>query len=255
MDRRKFIGGLGAGFLTMGLAGCGLKISENGAETETENTLNGSNTENNVSGVPGSSTPVQEQTTTKPGNSVEKEEAKGDTPPASQTSPEQAPQPAVKAPTILIAYFSHTGNTRRIANQIHDKVGGDIFEIKTVNPYPQDFDACLEQATRERDSKFRPQLQAKVGNMGSYDIVFVGYPVWRGTMPMALFTFLESHDFGNKKIMPFCTYYGSGMRGVDQIKQICQRSTVKDGLAIQSNKILIARSDVTRWLQGLGFSS
>lgn len=253
MDRRKFIGGLGAGFLSMGLAGCGLKISENGAEPENGNALNGSNTENNVSEVPGSSTPVQEQTTTKPGSSVEKEEAKGDTPPASQTSPGQTPD--VKAPTILIAYFSRTGNTRRIANQVHDKVGGDIFEIKTVNPYPQDFDACLEQATRERDSKFRPQLQAKVGNMGSYDIVFVGYPVWRGTMPMALFTFLESYDFGNKTIMPFCTYDGSGMRGVDQIKQICQRSTVKDGLAIQSNKILIARSDVTRWLQGSGFSS
>lgn len=156
--------------------------------------------------------------------------------------------------TILVAYFSHTGNTLKIANQIHDRVGGDIFEIKTVNPYPDDFKECLEQAEVEFKNNVRPQLQTMVENMDSYNIVFLGFPYWIGTMPMALYTFLEDYDFSNKTIIPFCTYNKSGMGRIPSyIRRLCRRSTVLDGLAIQRLNVDTDQGEVSTWLRGMGF--
>jgi flavodoxin len=138
---------------------------------------------------------------------------------------------------ILVAYFSHTGNTRVIANQIHENVGGDIFEIVTVDPYPDDYNACVDKAKQEQDDNSRPELATKVENMDSYDVVFVGYPNWWGTMPMAVFTFLEEYDFSGKTIVPFCTHEGSGLgRSVEDIKELCPQSTILEGLQSRAER-------------------
>ncbi|GIM28329.1 hypothetical protein CPJCM30710_09950 [Clostridium polyendosporum] len=154
---------------------------------------------------------------------------------------------------ILVAYFSHSGNTQVIANQIHERVGGDIFEIKTVDPYPTDYNTLVDQAKQEQQDNYRPKLTTKVENMDSYDVIFVGYPNWWGTMPMAVFTFLEQYNFSGKTIIPFCTHEGSGLgRSVTDIKKLCPQSTILDGLAIRGRNVKSAKEDVSAWLRKLG---
>ena len=91
---------------------------------------------------------------------------------------------------VLVPYFSHSGNTREIANQIHKSVGGDTFEIQAVKLYPDDYDACVKQAKQELDSGYKPALKRKIENIESYDVVFIGYPIWWGTIPAPVRTFL-----------------------------------------------------------------
>jgi len=156
---------------------------------------------------------------------------------------------------ILVAYFSHSGNTRVIANQIHEKVGGDIFEIVTVNPYPKDYDAVVDQAKQEQEDDYRPELATEVENMDSYDVVFIGYPNWWGTMPMPVFTFLEEYKFSGKTIIPFCTHEGSGLgRSVEDITELCPQSTILDGLAIRGSNVETAQDDVSEWLREIGMA-
>jgi flavodoxin len=151
---------------------------------------------------------------------------------------------------ILIAYFSHSGNTRVIANQIHESVGGDIFEIVTVNRYPGDYDEVVEQARKELREEYTPELKTKVENMESYNVVFVGYPNWWGTMPRPIATFLSAYDFSGKTIAPFCTHEGSGLgRSATDIKELCPQSTILDGLAVRGRDVKKAQKEVSEWLR------
>jgi flavodoxin len=93
---------------------------------------------------------------------------------------------------ILAAYLSRSGNTREIANQIHKSVGGDIFEIQALQPYPHDYDTVVRQARQELDSGYKPALKTTIENIKSYDLVFVGYPNWWGMIPAPVRTFLHA---------------------------------------------------------------
>lgn len=171
------------------------------------------------------------------------------------TKAETGSQPQTNAGNkkILIAYFSKTGNTREVANQIHANVGGDMFEIKTVDPYPADYKATVDQAKREQENNYRPKLTATVQNMDSYDVIFLGYPNWWRTMPMAVFSFLEGYNFSGKTIIPFCTHEGSRLgRSVSDLRQLCPQATILDGLAIQGSSAKNAQNDVATWLRQIG---
>lgn len=155
---------------------------------------------------------------------------------------------------ILIAYFSHSGNTKNMAQQINDYCGGDIFEIKTISPYPSDYGDCVDQAKKEQNENARPALASNVEDMSVYDIVFVGYPNWWGTMPMAVFNFLESYDFNGKTIVPFCTHEGSAMgRSERDIKQLLPSSEVLNGKPVRGSRVKSSGEDIKSWLEGLGF--
>jgi len=154
---------------------------------------------------------------------------------------------------ILVAYFSQTGNTKVIADQIHENIGGDIFEIKTVDPYPTDYNTLVDQAKKEQKENYRPKLATKVDNIDSYDIIFIGYPNWWGTMPMAVFGFLEQYNLSGKTIVPFCTHEGSALgQSVDDIKKTCPQSTILEGLAVRGKNVNNANKDVLNWLNKIG---
>lgn len=156
---------------------------------------------------------------------------------------------------ILVAYFSHSGNTKVIADKIHENVGGDIFEIKTVDPYPTDYNVVVDQAKKEQEENYRPKLATKVDNINSYDVIFVGYPNWWGTMPMPVFSFLEQYNLSGKTIVPFCTNEGSGLgKSVDDIKKTCTQSTILEGLEVRGTKVNDANKDVSDWLQKIGMT-
>ncbi len=164
-----------------------------------------------------------------------------------------APAPGGKK--ILIAFFSHSGNTREIARQIQEITGGDTFEIKAVQPYPKEYDAVVEQAKKELEANFRPQLAEKLKNAESYDVIFIGYPNWWGTMPMAVFTFLSENGFAGKTIVPFCTHEGSALGvSVRDIGKLCPKSTIAEGFAVYGGEVKNARGDVTEWLARIGIS-
>lgn len=109
---------------------------------------------------------------------------------------------------ILVAYFSWSGNTERMAEQIVAQTGADLFSIEPVTPYPEDYTACTEVALEERDSDARPAIRTTIDAdaWAAYDTVFIGCPVWWHTAPMIINTFTESYDFTGKTVVPFCTY-------------------------------------------------
>ncbi|HWR42240.1 flavodoxin [Sporomusa sp.] len=144
-----------------------------------------------------------------------------------------------KGKKILVAYFSHSGNTRRAAEQIHNLVGGDMHEIKTVTAYPTGYDESVEVAKKEKETNARPALSTKVNNMANYDVIFIGYPIWWHTAPMPIYTFLEAYDLSGKTVIPFCTSYSSDIaESMDAIKSLCPNATILEGLtANDANKI------------------
>ena len=95
------------------------------------------------------------------------------------------------------------GNTEVVAKMIKEMIEGDIFRIDTVNSYPADYRETTEVAKKEQHENARPELSNHVKNMDSYNVIFLGYPNWYGTMPMLMFTFLEEYDFSGKTIIPF----------------------------------------------------
>ncbi|HQB29391.1 MAG TPA: flavodoxin [Syntrophales bacterium] len=154
---------------------------------------------------------------------------------------------------VLIVYFSRTGNTREIAHQIHEMAGGDIVELRTVEPYPNAYNEVVEQAREELRSGFKPALKTKVERIGSCDVVFVGSPNWWGTIAGPVKTFLSEYDLSGKTVIPFITHAGSGLGGsVADIAALCPNSTIPDGLAVWGENAKNARNDVSAWLSGLG---
>jgi flavodoxin len=108
-------------------------------------------------------------------------------------------------PKVLIAYYSQSGSTRAVAEQIQARFGGDLFEIQTAIPYPASEMETIELVDSLRNEGIRPELAALVPNMGDYDVVFVGTPIWFGTASLPVFSFVEAHDFTGKTVVPFYT--------------------------------------------------
>lgn len=157
-------------------------------------------------------------------------------------------------PRILIAYFSQSGNTRLIAGDIQELVGGDLFEIKTVRRYGPDFEANVEQAREELRADARPELAAEVTNMADYDVVFVGFPNWVGTMPMAVFSFLERHDFKGKTVVPFCTHGTGGIgNAMSDLGKLNLGAKIRPHISFYRNDVRAARPLVAEWLRSLGY--
>lgn len=156
---------------------------------------------------------------------------------------------------ILIPYFSKTGNTQAVARQIQAIVGGDLLHVTTKKPYPENYQETTRIARAELDNNERPELAVAVENIGMYDIVFFGYPIWWGTIPMALFTFLEQHDLSGKTVIPFCTHGGSALgRSVGDIEKLCPNSTIGEALAIRGTGANQAQQEVANWLRRSGVS-
>ena len=171
---------------------------------------------------------------------------------------------------ILIAYYSRRGNnytsggvvnlargnTEIAAVAIQKLVGGEIFRIDTVKEYPADYEKTTQVAQAELRAGARPEIVGGVEDMSAYDLVFLGYPNWWGTMPMAVFTFLEAYDFSGKTILPFCTNEGSGLgHSESDIKKLCPKAKVQKGLAIRGSAVKGAEGDIADWIAASGIKA
>jgi flavodoxin len=148
------------------------------------------------------------------------------------------------------------GNTEVIAKKIQGLTGSDLFQIHTVKSYPEDYTGATRVAQDELSGNARPELTGMVVDMDSYEVIYLGYPNWWGTMPMAAFTFLDSYDFSGKTIVPYCTHEGSGLGSSERdIKKHCPTAKVLSGLAIKGGTVGRADNVVTNWLKKLGLIS
>ncbi len=145
--------------------------------------------------------------------------------------------------------YIEVGNTEKIAKMIAEITGADLFKIEQKVPYAVDYNTCVEQAKKDLQTKARPELVHIPENLDQYDEIYLGYPNYWGTMPMAVYTFLEMFDFTGKKIYPFCTHEGSGLSSTENdIKSTARGAEVCKGLSIYGNRVDDARNIVEGWL-------
>ncbi|MDR0548054.1 MAG: flavodoxin [Deltaproteobacteria bacterium] len=165
------------------------------------------------------------------------------------------PAAAKASPRILIAYFSWSGNCKTLASAIQGVVGGDIFEIRPKVPYPTSYDTTVEIGKKEKNEGARPAIDGMVEDLSRYDVVILGYPIWWGEPPMAVYTFLESGDFAGKVIVPYCSHKGSGLSGtVEALKKKLPNSTVTPGLAVRDGEAGRSGEAIAAWLKLAGLN-
>lgn len=146
--------------------------------------------------------------------------------------------------------YIQVGNTEKVAKMIAAKNGADLFKIEQKKPYSASYQACIAEAKKDLQAKARPELITELANIDEYDEIYLGYPNYWGTMPMAVYTFLEKYNWQGKTIHPFCTHEGSGLSGtVRDIEKVCKDSTVAKGLAIVGSKVDAAQKDIEAWLK------
>ena len=154
--------------------------------------------------------------------------------PAPTTSPEPTQQPSESGSNALVVYFSATGNTKALAEKIAAAADADLYEIVPEDPYTSEDlnysdDNC--RANQEmNDETARPAISGSIENLADYDTIFIGYPIWWGTMPRIINTFLDTYDLSGKTVMPFCTSGSSGISSsVSAIRSICPDANVTEG--------------------------
>ncbi|MGN0637110.1 MAG: flavodoxin [Huintestinicola sp.] len=152
----------------------------------------------------------------------------------------------------LIVYFSWSGNTEAVANEIAAQTGADIFELIPETPYTDDYDELLDIAQNEQSSGARPLISGSV-DLSDHDTIFIGYPNWWADMPMIVYTFFDEYDLSGKTIAPFCTSGGSGFSGtLRTIAELEPDAEITEGLHISSSSAGNSSDDVSKWLSETG---
>jgi flavodoxin/predicted small lipoprotein YifL len=171
---------------------------------------------------------------------------------------------------ILVAYFSSAGNiatdepargnlgkgnTKHVAELIQAQTGGDLFFIETVEKYPSNYNDAIGAAMQELRADARPALASHVENMDSYDVIFLGYPNWWGTIPRAILSFIEENDFAGKTVIPFCTYEDSGIgRSISDLEKALPNSTFLKEFSVSEHDLPNAEEAIQEWLAELNFA-
>ena len=164
----------------------------------------------------------------------------------------------------LIAYYSRAGenyfsgarrtiavgNTEKAARLLAELTGAELFHIEQKAPYSDNYDACVAEARRDLRANARPELMVLPERLDDYEEIYLGYPNYCGTMPMAVYTFLEHFDFTGKTIHPFCTHEGSGLsHTVQDIQKAAPQARVTKGLAIHGSSVDGAKAALENWIQ------
>ena len=164
----------------------------------------------------------------------------------------------------LIIYYSRTGenyvngriekltkgNTEICAEFIQEAVGGDLFQVRTVSEYSEDYNECIAEAKEELNTNARPKLKEYLDNIDVYDNVFVCGPCWWGTYPVAVFSLLERLDFTGKKVMDLMTHEGSGLGDSERdLRKICKGASFGAGIAIHGADAAKSKEAVAKWAE------
>lgn len=152
---------------------------------------------------------------------------------------------------ILVAYYSHSGNTKKVAELIHAQLGGNVFEIVPTKAYPNDYNSLVQVGKQEKEQNIYPEINENA-DLTAYDTIFVGTPVWWYTMAGPLKTFLKENDFAGKTIVPFCTHGGGGASNTySDIKKLAPAADVLEGYTSYEDSA--NEVEVKKWIDGLVF--
>lgn len=136
----------------------------------------------------------------------------------------------------FIIYFSYTGNTKKVAQKIQEITGGDCIEIEMVHPYSDDYNAVVAQGQEEVNRGYLPSIQTRIENIGEYDTIWLGFPIWWYTMAPPVASFLASHDLADKTIAPFITNGGWGVgHSMEDIQKACPKANITNYLEVRFN--------------------
>ncbi len=225
----------------------------------------------------------EEQSTEEPAADEEQsaeESTETETEQSTEGTAEAESSEAAAQSSLLVAYFSYaenaalpddvdasasasiqpwngalTGNTGVVADMIAQATGADLFSIRTVEQYPDTYDATIDQGQQEQSDGARPELATHLENLDSYDTIFLGFPNWWGDMPMAVYTFLDEVDLSGKTVIPFVTSGGSGFSNtISTIQEMEPQATVQEGLSIGASSATGAQQQVESWLSELGLA-
>ena len=160
---------------------------------------------------------------------------------------------AEKTGKLLIVYFSWSGNTRGIAQEIQRLTGADIVELTPVEPYSDDYNTVLMQAQEDQHRQARPELNEHIDNIEQYDTILLGYPNWWASIPMPIATFLESYDLSGKTILPFCSHGGGRFgQSLTAIAKLAPDSVIGEGLSVHYSGGSTLNEDIAAWLTAAG---
>ncbi len=171
---------------------------------------------------------------------------------------EQKPT-AATAGKILVVYFSWSGNLDKMAHWVADETGGDLIRVTAKEAYPDNYNDTADRAKNEVDNGIRPEINVDLTpeQMAQYETVFFGFPVWWYDLPMSMWTFLESYDWGGKTIIPFFSHEGSsnGAGALPTVEKLAVGATVRSGdaLSIRGGSVASSENDVRDWVKGLGY--
>lgn len=163
---------------------------------------------------------------------------------------------AVDVDAITSASVLAPGNTAKMAGWIQERVGGNLFSIVVTDPYSEDYDECLDRAADEKAAGARPELVNHVENMEDYDVIFLGFPNWWYTAPMAVFSFIEEYDLSGKTVIPFCAHGTGGLASsVKDITDALPNSVeVLEPIGVYRPDVDSAQSVINEWLDSLGYT-
>jgi len=135
---------------------------------------------------------------------------------------------------VLIVYLSRTNNTKAIAEIIHKNVGGTLVALELEIPYPENYQATVQQVVKENETGYLPPLKTKIDSIQNYDVVFVGFPTWGMKLPPPMKSFLKQYDLSGKTIVPFNTNDGYGIgSSFDTVKELCPNGKILEGFTIK----------------------
>lgn len=150
----------------------------------------------------------------------------------------------------LVVYFSYTGKTEKIAKAVQGAAKTDIFQVKTVKPYPEAYRECTTYAKEEKARNSHPEIQGIVANIKDYDVILMGFPIWWYDAPMAMYTFIDKHDLSGKTVVSFCTSGGSPIsEATPGLQKALPKSKFIEGLRFQAEDTAAAE----KWVKSLGF--
>ena len=155
---------------------------------------------------------------------------------------------------VLVLYYSQTGTTQALAEQLQRQLGADIERIEAVVPYDGDFQATIERSGKERESGEVPELKPLQANLDDYDVVFIGYPIWFGTYAMPVATLVKENDFAGKTIVPFCTFGSGGLASsTEALRKALPKANILQGYGVRQARIEAAPKELERFLIENGF--
>jgi len=160
----------------------------------------------------------------------------------------------VSAQKMLVLYYSETGTTKAVAQEIQKQTGADIEAIETVEPYSGDFQKTMQRGQREMQSGQWPALKPLAKKVADYDIVFLGYPIWFGTYANPIATLVQQQDFAGKKLVPFCTFGSGGLNtSADALKKALPKAQVQEGYGVRTARVTAAAKELDRFLKENGY--